>query len=104
MRRFPDGSIFAGSYLYSSGSLYSQRESRWEAEADEERMANGGGVGAFAPLVGAARYSAEEFLLLEEGCRLAKVFGSFKGSRQCRGGDRTGCCPQAPSRIHVRSL
>lgn len=60
MRRFPDGSIFVentGTYLYSMGSLYHQQANRWETDGErEERMANGGGVTAFAPLAGAPRY------------------------------------------------
>ncbi|WP_327210111.1 hypothetical protein [Rhizobium leguminosarum] len=60
MRRFPDASIFmenTGTYVYSMGSLYYQRENRWETDDERaERMANGRGVGAFVPLQGAPRY------------------------------------------------
>jgi hypothetical protein len=60
IRRFPDASIFVentGTYVFSMGSLYYQRENRWETDDERaERMANGGGVDAFVPLQGEPRY------------------------------------------------
>lgn len=60
MRRFPECSIFVestGNYVYSMGSLYYESERRWETDDERaERMANGGGLAAFAPLQGKPRY------------------------------------------------
>jgi hypothetical protein len=60
MRRFPEGSIFVegvGEYLYSGGHIYYKSENRWETKDERnERLSNGGGVTAFAPLQNTPRY------------------------------------------------